>query len=710
MIDLLLHKARIDKSVGGLEEARSLAKDLLAAQKRRLPEQRRHPYEAQIALVETEILADASKPDEAVARLQEFVDQFSNEEVVIKGRVVGVPEAARALRSRLLDDSAFRTSFEASVHARIAAALKARDFAALAAIPTYFSNESPSEESLFALAKLYREDGKLAEAGRALRSLLREFPSHPRRAEAHLQLALVLAERKLLYDARRERDQGLALLDEATRAQHAAIVAELQRLLPEAADAVSLPAIVLPLRTHLVAGSDLTPIALKGQRPAAAPPFTLVANSSSYIALAPDGKQLWSAPLPTGGNVSLGARNVFATTAIAASVNAARFARWVGGDILIGDVHGITRIEPRSGKLVWHRPAQSPGAVASARAAIKSLGADLETLARKGHLNRRSPLPVFVLREELIVRIDPAHGVTAYRASDGDVIWSNDKATGVLAGAPSLVGQLLAIGRADPGRIEIFDVVAGKHLNTIETGTKEKPGVLLAPPLLDPLGRLCYIAGSGPAARSAAFHVVDTRNGAPLIERPIPVHSRYAAVLHADGAMAIFHDGSSGGKNLHFVELGAQQHTRIACEDMSREFNLVRDGAKLFVLTYKLGVPDEGARFFRIDMAARTALRYQRLDRAVAYSRPLLTRRYVAVAGSDGQAAHVRLFERDASKDMSPPSAVFSPLGGSAMTRVNTFAPDDPADARFDNPPSLAASGEGLLLSHPFGVFRLAAK
>ena len=223
-------------------------------------------------------------------------------------------------------------------------------------------------------------------------------------------------------------------------------------------------------------------------------------------------------------------------------------------------------------------------------------------------------------------------------------------------------------------------------------------------------GRLCYIAGSGPTARSAAFHVVDTRTGAALLKQPIPVHSRYAAVLHADGALAIFHDGSSGGKNLHFFELGAQRHTRVACEDMSREFYVVRDGAKLFVLTYKLGVPDEGARFFRIDMVARTSLRYQRLDRAIACSRPLLTKRYVAVAGSDGLAAHLRLFERDASRDMSPPSAVFSPLGGSAMIRVQTFAPEDPADARFDNPPSLAASGEGLLLSHPFGVFRLAAK
>ena len=716
LIDLLLKNALAQKSVDGLDEARVLARELLEAQKHTVPERRRHPYEAQIALVETEILAGASKAAEAVRQLQEFVDRFSNEDVIVNNRVVGVPAAARALRAKLLSNSNFREAFEGSVRARIATALKARDIAALAEIPAYFNNEPPSEESYFALAKLLTEQGELFEAGVALRSLLREFPSHPRRAEARLQLALILAKRKLSYDARRERDQGLVLLDEVARARHAAIIAELARLLPDAPDTATPPSVELPLRIFPVKDLNLTPIDVDGKRPADVVPFTVVTDDSAYIALGPDGKPIWSVPLPTGGDVSPGARDNAATQAVSAAISAARFARWVGGDLLIGDVHGITRINPRSGESIWRQPVKKTAAANSARAAIKRLGADLAKLAKTGHLNRRSPLPAYVARDEMILRIDPASGITAYMATEGGLIWSDKNAKGALVGQPSLVGQLLAVGRADPGTVEIYDVVAGTRVHTIPTGSKGRPGVLLAPPVLDPLGRLCYIAGSDPAARSAAFHVIDTRNGKPLLAEPIAVHSRYAAVLHADGSMVVFHDGSSGGDNLHFLELGGNrlelggnQHTRIPAEDMAREFYVVRDRARLYVLTYKLGVPDEGARFFRVDMSARSTLRYQRIRSGLAFAKPVITRRYIAIAGSDSREAHVRLYDRDASKDLSRPSQVFTVLGGANMLDVFRFEPAN-TPPRFDNPPSLTASGKGLFLSHPFGVYRLSNK
>jgi outer membrane protein assembly factor BamB len=719
LIDLLLDKAQAEQKTDGLAEARELAISLLPRQKRTPPEKRRHPYEAQIALLETEILARTRHANEAVRTLEQFVDKYPDEVVVLGDRVVSVREAARDVRDRFLKNAEFRAAFETSVRARIEAAYKARSAAALAAIPAYYGNQPPAEEAFFALAKLHRESGELSKAELALRSILREFPSHPRRAEAHLQLALVLAERKLLYDARRERDQGLALLDEAGRKQHAEVVAQLGKLLPEAIRARNVRKLELPLRTFVLGPKLLQPIPLEGEPPANAAPFTLVTDRSSYIAIGTDGKTLWSAPMPSGGSIAVGNAENAGTTAVAAAIAHARLARLVEGDVLIADVHGMTRIEASTGKTLWSRPHNLKEAADSANSAVNKLRVSLETLAQDGHLNRASWLPAYVVRDDTIVRVDPKRGVAAFTLTAGDRIWEDATATGALSGAPSLVGQLLAVGRAAPGQVEIFDVVAGTRVQTIKAPHGERmgrdPGVLLSAPVLDRLGRLYLIAGTDTTAKSAAFHVLDTRNGKPLLKDPIPVHSRYATVLHADGTLAVFHDGSSGGDNLHFLELAANRHQRVPTEDMGREVHVVRDGERLFVLTYKAGIADEGARLFRIDLAGRASLRYQRVAQATAYARPILTRRYLVVAGSDGLQAHVRLYDREASKDMSPPSAVFPLPGGRKMTETLAFEPEEAGKARFDIPPAVAVSRladadqNGLVLSHPFGAFRLQA-
>jgi len=706
LLHLLIDEARAEKSTEHLADARLLAERMIRYQEPRKTKKR--PYEAQIALLEAEILATTSRPDEAIDTLERFLDHYPNEEVVVGDRVVGVRRATRMLRDRLLKNPEFRVAFESSVRGRIAQALKAKDVDALAAIPEHYGNQAPSEESYFALARLYREQNKLSAAELALRSVLRDFPSHPRRAEAHIELAIVLGEQKLLFDARRERDQGLAILDEAGRKKYAEQIAELAKLLPDEARAAELPSLELPLRIQVLENPNREPIPVSGKRPAETPAFTLVTDGSAYLAIAPDGKTtLWKQPMPTHGAVSLGALDDPITSAVAAAISHARLARFDGEDLVIADVHGITRVHAKSGKAIWSWPHERKPAAEAATSAITRLRIILETLARDGHLNRRSPLPAHVVRDGTLIRIDPAAGVKAFTLGDGDILWEDDKAKGDLAGPPSLVGQLLAIGRSFPGRIEIFDVVAGSRIRTIPAPAGNK-AVLLAAPKLDRLGRLYVIAGSDSKASSAAFHVLDTRNGKSLRE-PIPVHSRYAAILYADGELVLFHDGSSGGENLHFLELAANAHQRKEAEDIGRDIHILQDGTRLFVLSYKAGVADEGARLFRINLAGRATLAYQRIERALAYARPLLTERYVVVAGSDAREAHVRLFDREASKDFSPPAKVFPLLGGRKMTGIKIFEPEAASGIRFAIPPAVAADGKALMLSHPFGTFRLAA-
>ena len=86
----------------------------------------------------------------------------------------------------------------------------------------------------------------------------------------------------------------------------------------------------------------------------------------------------------------------------------------------------ITR--PCSGKAIWSWPHELKPAADAANSAINKLRVQLESIARDGHLNRKSPLPAHVIRDQTIVRVDPRGGVKAFSLGEGDVIWSKDDA------------------------------------------------------------------------------------------------------------------------------------------------------------------------------------------------------------------------------------------------------------------------------------------
>ncbi|MHC4452008.1 MAG: outer membrane protein assembly factor BamB family protein, partial [Planctomycetota bacterium] len=527
MIDLLIEQAQAEKSVEPLVEARQVAVSLRSMQDRQPQEQRRRPYEAQIDFIETGILAEAAQAERAVEQLQAFVEKYAREEVIVKGRILKVPAAARELRTKLMANTAFRAAFAKVVRARIETAAKARNKNALAIISEQFGSQTPAEEAWFALARLHIEDNEPGKAEEALRTVLRDFPNHPRRAEAHLRLAILLAKGRLLVDARAERDRGLAELDADGRTRYAAEIAEITKLLPEEEARQPRPTLELPLRTETFEPVKGTPIPVHGVAPKAMKGYTIVANGAAFAAVGPKGVVKWKATNVAGAALNPGPAGEASTIAVAAALANARFARWVEGDLLIGDVMGVMRINAATGDPVWSQPGKGVEASQSADRAIAELRKLLATLARTGHLNRVSPLPAHLIRGDMIVRVHPAEGVFAYSLETGAVLWKDTDATGAMPGKPSLVGQLMAVGRSQPGAIDIFDLGSGKRVRRLQAPSK----VVLASPLLDRLGRVYLVTGSDAAARQASFHVIDARDGSSLLENPIEVHSRYAAVL-----------------------------------------------------------------------------------------------------------------------------------------------------------------------------------
>jgi len=704
-LELLLEKAQAEGSTEPLAEARRIAGELRTLAKE-LAMPRSRPYLAQIAFVEAAILADAADAETAIDRLQALVEKHADDQVRVDGEILAVPVAARRVREQWMEKESFRAVFETVVRRRIEKAVENRDKRALAVISQQFGAQPPAEEAWFALAKLHLEDGEPGQAEEALRTILRDFPGHARQAEAHLKLAVLLARKRLLLDARIERDRGLALLDGDGRTRFAEEIAELRELLPDEQPEVPRPTIELPLRAAPFRPPGSSPIPVVGAAPEPMQGAAIVADGADIAAVGTDGTLLWRTPNVAGAALRPGEPGADSTALVASAVANARLARWVGGDLLIGDVFGVQRIDPRTGNVVWQQPASRTDAAEAAAAAVEELGASLGELAKTGHLHRTSPLPAHVLRAGTVIRVDPKRGVFAYSLDTGAVIWEDTESKGAIPGAPSLVGQLLAVGRVDPGAIDIFDVGAGRLVRRLKAPRE----IVLAAPRLDRLGRVFVIAASDTAASEAAVYTMGARDGERQLRDPVPVHSRYAAILHADESLVVLHDGTAGGDNLHFLEIDAGKHTRIATEDISRTVHAVRDGPRLFVFTHKPGLADEGARLFRVDLSGRGALRYERPPARTAYGRPLLTSRYIGIAGSDGREASVCLYEREASKDLSPPAQVFPLLGGQKMTAVLSFQPAEGVPLRFDRPPALAAAGPALVVGHPFGIFRLQAR
>ncbi len=250
--------------------------------------------------------------------------------------------------------------------------------------------------------------------------------------------------------------------------------------------------------------------------------------------------------------------------------------------------------------------------------------------------------------------------------------------------------------------MHVYDLGSGRRVNRIDVPEDLR---LVAPPVLDPLGRLCIVTVSRTDG-TGSLRIVDARTGRRAHDMDLKAWSPQAATLHADGQGVVFHDGGDGD-NLHFVDLANDRHVARAAPALLREVTLLRDGFRLFVYTFTGGLEDTGSRLFRVDLQGLDALAYAIPPRGTAYGRPILTRHYVGCIASGPRGASLRLYDREAALGSIAPQPVFVVEGGRETAELD-FVPR--AEARYDTPPALAARGGELLVGHPFGTFRLAGK
>jgi len=686
--------------LSALAEAREIAKPLLDATEPGEPAPRgRHPYEAQISLLEARVLGRVGRGEEALVALERFLDLHGADRVVMAGRVVDATAAARKVREHLLAHNAdFRAAFESTVRDRISAALQKGDRAALEAIPARYGDLPPSEEAYFALAELLEKEDKVAEAEVTLRRFIERFRNHDRRAVAHLRLARLLARTDLIAEARRERSEGLSRLDAQGRAQHADLIAELARLLPaEDEPAPEKGSISIPLEARPAKIGDAIPLAVPGA------PLLVCAGPGYYAAYDEAGELAWKQRTPAGSEISPGAGGDPFTAVVAAALARARYARMVGDDLLVADHTGVSRVHARTGEVRWRHPSKPAHAARYAGEAVARLHADLKAFAKSGARPRAQAVPACGRAGGLLVRVVPGEGVEALDVETGDVSWV-DAVRATPAGAPSVRGGLVAIGWS-PGLVTVHDVATGKRVG----GRQIDGRVLVAPPLLDPLGRVVVVSAT-PAGEQGLVEILDARTMKRAHRDAFPAESLHAAPLHADGRLVVFHDGSSVGEdgtNLHFLDLETGRKSSRRARVLLREVEIVRDGYRLFVLTHDPGHADTGARLFRVDLKGMDVLDYALPPAATSYARPLLLRRFVAVAAAGPAAAFVRLYDREASPASNAPQPVFVLPGGREGSALDFEAR---GGARFTRPPAVARSGDGLVLSHPFGTFGLRAR
>jgi outer membrane protein assembly factor BamB/tetratricopeptide (TPR) repeat protein len=687
--------------LAALDEARGLVGPM-AANRLYGDDGRHHPYEAQIALARVELLGRVGRGEEALGALERFLDLHGREQVKRDRRVLDGAIAAGLLRDHLLAAStAFRVAFEKSVRGRIQAALKNRDKEALRTIPERYEFKPPSEEAYFAHARLCEENGELSEAERVLRGFITRFKSHRRRASAHLHLSRILLRQAKPLHARRERYEGISRLDEMGRAENAKLLRELDELLASGEKPRPQPRIRIPLASRELPIRSATPVPIEGDLLGGLPEgYALFSGPAGYFALDGAGKVLWTQPDPTGGGASAGPQNEPDTLVIAAAIAAARLAVRDGDDLILGDVAGLMRLNARTGKVSWRYPARVAEARTQADQSIALLYADLRTLRKSGHLLRRHPLPAHALGGGIVVRVHPMTGLDGLDTRTGRTVLFDPDARGVPVGPPAVMGELLAVGWSKPGRVRVYHMQTGKRINDL------KPGVLFAPPVIDPLGRVVVISADRDG-RPGDLSLVNARLEEPAHAVTYRVPSTNAATLYADGKLVVYHDGSSGTKNLHFLDLEKRTRESYAAADLMRDFRVLRDGSRLFVFTCNPGLEDEGARLFRIDIPSREVLSYNLELKAHAYSRPVVTQRYIALAASLPRSAHVRLFDRDASPAGRGPYPVFQAADGKETATLD-FRPQQ--GTNYGVPPALARSGEGFVVGHPFSTARLLAR
>lgn len=710
-IENLLAIAEERRDLDALDEASAVVTPLAEAERGAPDYLPFHPYQAQIALERARILGQLGRGEESLAALEDFLDRYASGRVRVDQKVVSAPAAAAATRETLLQqNTAFQVAFEKSVRARIKDAYERKDKEALAELPTRYGKRAPAEEAYFALARLCDEENDDAGAELALRRFLREFRDHPRAGEAHLRLAVLLARKGLLVEARRERDEGHSRMDDEGRAANAGLLAELERLLPDSDSVTPLSRLRLPLAAGPSPVPGATPVQLEGTLPEELSGLVLAAKADRYVAAGADGKVLWERPFPAGEAAAPGPAGEAATATAAAAIAGARFARVIGEDLLLGDVGGIVRVSARTGELRWQYPRNPAQAAKETEQALKAL----REYHRDPEASRAYPLPGFGLAGNVLVRVHLAVGVEAFDVKTGEIVWQDAEVQATPVGPPAVLGQLVAVGWSRPGRVRVYSVDAGdKPLQELLVdGVAGQPGTLLAPPVLDPLGRLVVVTAASTRDRRGKLRVLNARTLKAAHADEYPVYDLNAAVLSADGKVVVYHDGGSSGNalpNLHFLDLEEGHTQSVLTGDMLRDYWLIRDGYRLFVFTHTPGDAGVGARLFRIDLESADVLQYafpQPL-KAMAYARPALTQRYLVVAGTQPRFGCVRLYDREASKTTRMPQAVFAGAGGQVTPE---FDFREAGENRYDVAVGVAAAREGLVVSTPFGTARLQAK
>jgi outer membrane protein assembly factor BamB/tetratricopeptide (TPR) repeat protein/TolA-binding protein len=658
-----------------------------------------HPYDAQIALLRAEALGRLAKGEEALAALERFVDEFGHLRVERDGRVVDGTAAGGALRDQLRSESpAFAAAFAETVRGRIEAAVARKDADGLKAILDRYGDEPPAEEARFALADLYEEAGRAEDAEAELRDFARKHQEHPRVAAAHLRLARFYARETKTEAARRERFEAVSRLDEAGRREHAALVAEIDKLL--AAGKAATPPVPLrfPLAAAAMAIEGAVPVAVEGGLPDG---LAIFATAAEYMAVDATGKIRWSVPNPSRTGISPGPPGEPTTAAVAGAVAAARLAVRRGDDVVLGDVAGLMRVHATSGEVLWRYPPNDAVAREQGQAAIDLLRKDLRDAAAKGFAVRAHPLPSYHLAESVVVRVHPhpRAGVEAIHAGTGDVVWLGEDTQGlVAAGPPAAFGDFVVVGFSRPGWFRVYQAADGAK---VCTWRRDEKTVLLAAPVVDRLGRVFVASSQEAEGGNGQLEILDIRS--PDTRRRLPLSTGYAAPLFADGRVLVYHDGSSGTENLHFVDLeGGRQEARRG-PDLLRAYHVLEAEPRLFVLTSNPGLEDEGGRLFRIDPKAADVLAYDYAVRATAFARPLLTEHHVAVAAILARGAHVRLFDRDASAASRGAQSLFVDPSGKETADMDFRTA---GATRLDAGIGIAATDDGLVVGHPWGAVR----
>jgi len=667
-IDNLFAIARDGGDLSAIEEARAIAPNAL--------------YRAQATLVESEVHALAGKPAEAFQALDRLANESAGTAVVLGNAVLPAEQAAAAQRRLFLRARPeFQEEFARATRARIAESFGRKDEAELARIPALVGIP-PAEEAYLRHADLLLAANREAEAELSLRCLVRDFPESPQVAVAHLRVALSLARRGAYEEARRERDRASARMKDAAE-EARALLEKVDAALPRReADSGTPMRIALPLAVSASIPPQGAPVRVEGSS------VSMLADPTGWSRLRPDGSVLWRHERPA----PLGSADTPETAELAAIADEARFASEFEGDIVLGDLFGLARLDGSTGKPRFER------AEAEQARLLSLVRADRMEIRKEGHLLRRGRLPRYAIAGPFLWRASPLSGVEVIDLRSGETVTRDPTATGPLAGPPQVQGSIVVVGWTAPGRARIYQL-DGNFLR------ERTVPVLLAPPRLDAAGRLFLVAGSDEEASDGELLVESVQGSSPLPGSGIKVHFRYAAMLAADPELALFHDGSTRPEgNLHLIDHVSGTVQAIRAPEINREFDTARSGEALFVLTHKRGFHDEGARIYRIDLRSRRCDPYANPKQCDLYSSLLVTQDLLFLAGAQGTNGFVQAFEKEPAPERRKPSTVFQ-VGNDVFDLLAVKPTGSP---RFDLPPALAPFGRTILVSGPAGCRRLA--